>query len=504
MPPFVDDNKRPPGQLDVNTPLLPSPGRLSSRLLQDILQHANGDSEIYTTPPHFNPLEAHGIAEACHIHAFKMKHPESLTLRSWNQYLGDSYLILVCEGCKTGATITGTLSSDSGPKCGTKESSKETHHFHLENWTTSTRLTGDQDISVKPEKGTFGCCQCSFVLDLEISQRLVPEDFINAIETRFSPPLPHTRIKDTKTSISVANAYITLSTYITHVLNGGPDLLPRKISTATDSPFDKRIGATPESLRFMKFLGWELGQDEFLFPTAWDDELALGRLRRNILEHAEIELLLLANDAASHVPRLELVGYIPSVVRADSAAAKLLGVFGIQVNGCAHVGYEPRPDWSDFFNDSRTINLYLAPHFFSPFRSYICLGTTPNADDITLVHAYTKQIEDDPVNADFYLECLQDLSLAKQSRLLREHVERELARGLHSRFELKRAYQKLEIDSPATVDDDGLFAVFHSRCSEVPERELEFKRALDVIHYFRVRDSRNRGAEKKGMFPVRR
>jgi len=129
----------------------------------------------------------------------------------------------------------------------------------------------------------------------------------------------------------------------------------------------------------------------------------------------------------------------------------------------------------------------------------MCLGTTANTDDNTLIRAYTKQVDDDPVNRDFYLECLQDIALISHSRMLHDHVDRELSKGAHTRFQLEKAFKILEIDSPATIDEEGLMAVYHSRCIEVPGRDGEFKRALDVIHHFREKRIANTGHQKKGI-----
>jgi hypothetical protein len=78
--------------------------------------------------------------------------------------------------------------------------------------------------------------------------------------------------------------------------------------------------------------------------------------------------------------------------------------------------------------------------------------------------------------------------LSTQSRTINQFVEKEVAKGIFTRFELQRAYKILELDNPEEIDDDGVIAVFHSRCVDVPDREKDFLHALQVIQYFRKSD----------------
>lgn len=119
------------------------------------------------------------------------------------------------------------------------------------------------------------------------------------------------------------------------------------------------------------------------------------------------------------------------------------------------------------------------------FRSYVCLGTVPTASESDIITAYIKQITDDPVNVVFYLECLQEIGYSSQSRMINHYVETEVQKGIYTRFDLLKAYQVLEIDHPEDTDDDGVVAVYHSRCIDVPERETEFQNALKMIQHFR-------------------
>jgi hypothetical protein len=116
---------------------------------------------------------------------------------------------------------------------------------------------------------------------------------------------------------------------------------------------------------------------------------------------------------------------------------------------------------------------------------FAALGTVFDVDERAVIAAYNNQITDDPAHVQFYLECLQQLGISLHNRLLNQVVESELAKGVYTRFELKRAYTTLEIDHPEEIDDDGINAVFSIRCDEAPHREKDFQRAMEVITYFK-------------------
>ena len=150
------------------------------------------------------------------------------------------------------------------------------------------------------------------------------------------------------------------------------------------------------------------------------------------------------------------------------------------------------------------LNPYIPSHYVPYFRSYVCLGIIPDATEAAIIHAYQKQVEDDPIRLTFYLECLQDIGLSTQSRTINQYTEKEISKGIFTRFELERAYKILEVDHPNEIDDDGILAVFQSRCIDVPERETEFMHALKVIQYYRKSDAigeatASKSNEKRGM-----
>jgi len=134
-------------------------------------------------------------------------------------------------------------------------------------------------------------------------------------------------------------------------------------------------------------------------------------------------------------------------------------------------------------------------------RSFACLGTVQDVDDTTVINAYTKQVQDDPENTVFYLECLQDIGSSMQNRKINQFADSEVAKGVYTRFDLQKAYRTLEIDHPDGLDDDDLIAVFHARCSDARRRESDFQLALNVIQHFRRHrgiNNRSKTSERRG------
>jgi hypothetical protein len=335
--PLLVEGDGAPADAEMPPPLLPSPGKDPSRLLQDLFEHGFADPQIHSSVPYFDPTKPFRLAEPVHTHSWVMKSWDSLKNRPWNTYYEDSYLVAACEGCRMHLTLTAIITSEEGPICGSKESSKSSHHFHLESWTQSVRSSPSVSpiiIANKPEFGSFLCCHCPFSLQIEFWKPVVPESVTSTLHKRGQSSNSSinllNRNKDSTGSASVANAYATLSTYVSHVLNGQA----KNILTHSESPFARRVGTTPEILDFMTALGWER-QEDHLNPPQWDEELHKGRLRRKLLEHAEIELVIYAQDFGRGLENKEktskdlgltclIVGFDAVLYRADKEMAKLV------------------------------------------------------------------------------------------------------------------------------------------------------------------------------------
>jgi hypothetical protein len=89
----------------------------------------------------------------------------------------------------------------------------------------------------------------------------------------------------------------TFATYCTHLLNNNGGSEARAIMTYEGSPYARRVGLDPDLRRFVEYLGWSYDPEHsMLNPPNWDETLHKGRLRRKLVEAAEIELAQLAME----------------------------------------------------------------------------------------------------------------------------------------------------------------------------------------------------------------
>lgn len=297
--PFLKDGDATPGETDTLAPLLPSPGRDPSRLMQDIVEHAFEDPQIHSNPLPFDATKPHKSQEPPHIHSWIMKTWDSIKGRPWNAHAGDSAIVALCETCRMHLSLTAIITTEM-PLCGASDSDTKSHHYHLESWTNNTRYSAKSTtIDRKPEYGSFQCCQCPLAIQIKFWAPLVPEYLLASFKRRktgYNSALNIiSRNKDSK-SILATNAYATLTKYVTHVLNESR----RVISTLPESPFERRFGTDSDVFRFMESLGW-LRENELLQPPDWDEELDKGRLLRKRLERAELELTELALESGKDV-----------------------------------------------------------------------------------------------------------------------------------------------------------------------------------------------------------
>jgi hypothetical protein len=101
-----------------------------------------------------------------------------------------------------------------------------------------------------------------------------------------------TRNKDSKNT-PTTEIYRMLALYVTNRLDG----MDRDIGVHPDAPFSKKVGMDPDVFKFMEYLGWTFDDQQAMFHAPqWDEEVERGRLRRKLLEGAEIELSQLVLD----------------------------------------------------------------------------------------------------------------------------------------------------------------------------------------------------------------
>jgi hypothetical protein len=307
--PLLREEEYPSDDEEPSSPLLPSPGKDSSRLMQDLLEHKFADPQIAHHPPRFDPTQPHTSPDPSHTHSFVMKTRESLAKRPWNQYYGDSSIVAICQTCRIYMSLTITLTSEGQPKCGSPESDKISHHFHLERWTSNSRYSASSgSIEAKPEYGSFQCCQCPVAIQIDFGLPIVPEYLLSSVKKRKTGSNSAinllSRGKDSK-ALLPTNSYSTLSIYVRDILDKGVD--NPDINITPDSPFARRVGLDPDVIRFMEHLGWWQRPDDLvLVKPEWDENTEQGRLRRKRLESAELELAELASQYARGIEKADL------------------------------------------------------------------------------------------------------------------------------------------------------------------------------------------------------
>ena len=237
-----------------------------------------------------------------------MKRWDSIKDRPWNAHAGGSSIVALCETCRLHMRVYAIINAEA-PVCGSLEpDSKPFHHFHLDWWTNNTRYSAKSlPVERKPEMGAFTCCQCPLTLNIEFWAPLVPEYLLSTFKKRKTSNNSALNIinrnKDSKPTLPT-NSYATLATYVCHVLNQRA----RPINTSPDTPFARRLGADADVFRFIEFLGWVREEDQMLHPPQWDEEFEKGRLRRKLLESAELELTQLSIDSGKDIAQSDKVG----------------------------------------------------------------------------------------------------------------------------------------------------------------------------------------------------
>ena len=187
MPFLKDDDDTPPGEADTLAPLLPSPGRDPSRLMQDIAEHSFEDHQIHSNPPLFDPTKPHKSPEPAHTHSWIIKTWSGIKDRPWNAHAGGSSIVALCEICRMHMALNALITSDDAPVCGSQGTDPNSHHhFHLELWTNNTRYSSKATAVVerKPEYGTFQCCQCPLAIQIEYWSPVVPEYLLSSFKKR--------------------------------------------------------------------------------------------------------------------------------------------------------------------------------------------------------------------------------------------------------------------------------------------------------------------------------
>ena len=118
------------------------------------------------------------------------------------------------------------------------------------------------------------------------------------------------------------------------------------------------------------------------------------------------------------------------------------------------------------------------------------MGATADLHDQLIIFAYQRQVEVDPTNVPYYLECLQGLGEGRKSEDLQTQAAIEASSGKISLNDIRNAYKDLGLDYNSTLlDDDTIIGTFQARVVDAPRQEQDLRRALHII-------GRSRSSEK--------
>ena len=121
------------------------------------------------------------------------------------------------------------------------------------------------------------------------------------------------------------------------------------------------------------------------------------------------------------------------------------------------------------------------------YRFYASLGATAEFHDDLIIFAYQRQINVDPNNTPYYLECLQGLGEGRKSEDLQTQAAIEASSGNISLKDIRTAYKDLGLDfNHQFLDDDTIIGSFQARVSDAPRQEPELRRALQIIGQSRL------------------
>lgn len=117
------------------------------------------------------------------------------------------------------------------------------------------------------------------------------------------------------------------------------------------------------------------------------------------------------------------------------------------------------------------------------------MGATLDFHDNLIRFAYQRQIETDPGNTPYYLECLQDIAEGRKSEALQTLAAIEASSDKISLKDVREAYKSFGLDFPSRfLEDDIIIGNFQSRVSDAPRQEAELRRALKIIGQHRSSD----------------
>lgn len=114
-------------------------------------------------------------------------------------------------------------------------------------------------------------------------------------------------------------------------------------------------------------------------------------------------------------------------------------------------------------------------------RWHASLGATIDFHDELIEFSYERQLELDPSNTPYYLDCLQGIAGGRHSEALDTKVAIEASENKISLKDVRAAFRELGLDPRAHHEDDVIIGTFKSRISDAPKQEAAMRRALKII-----------------------
>jgi ubiquitin carboxyl-terminal hydrolase 25/28 len=117
-------------------------------------------------------------------------------------------------------------------------------------------------------------------------------------------------------------------------------------------------------------------------------------------------------------------------------------------------------------------------------RYYASLGAIGDFADPLILFAYIRQSATDEVNNPYYLECLQDLAVGRDSIMLQTEVATLNSQGRPNRRDRDSAYRYFGIDPSHAhaLSDDVIISTYRVRIPDIsPSQREEARRQLRVI-----------------------
>ena len=135
-------------------------------------------------------------------------------------------------------------------------------------------------------------------------------------------------------------------------------------------------------------------------------------------------------------------------------------------------------------------------------RWHAGLGATADFHDDLIAFSYERQLEVDPDNTPYYLECLQGIAKGRRSEDLDTKVAIEASQNRISLQDVRAAFKELGLDFRADYEDDTIIGTFQSRVADAPKQEAEMRRALKIIGQSRNSEKIELVASQGTFFPA--